>query len=72
MVVSLVLEHQEPALGLAIDIDVDENAAGVVLLTHLHVIQLPGFPEIFGTYRGHIHQVQSFAFAAKLRAHFEV
>ena len=39
MVVSFVLEHQEPLLHLSVHVHVHVNAAGVVLLALLHIVQ---------------------------------
>ena len=53
-------------------IDVNEYAAGVVFLTHLHVIKFARFPEILGAYRRHIHEVQPLAFPAEIFPHLKI
>ncbi len=72
MVVRLVLEHQQPLLGLPVHIDIYEYAAGVVLLADLQVVQQAFLPEILGTDRGHIHQIEAFLLAAGLGTHLQV
>ena len=42
MVVRLVLEHEEPILGLAVDVDLDLHRAGVDLLGLIEVLQHAG------------------------------
>ena len=72
MVVSLVLEHQEPFLRLPVHIHINEYAAGVVLLAHLHVIELPFLPEVTRSDCGHVHQIQAFVLASELLPHLQV
>ena len=68
----LVLEHQQPSLGLPVHIHIYEYAARIVLLADLQVIQQTVLPEVFRPDCGHIHQVQSLLLAACLRAHPQV
>ena len=84
MVVSLILEHQEPTFcgstpltnrflsGVEGHIDVDEYAAGVVLLADLHVVEFAGLPQITGADCGHVHEIQALALTAEFPAHLEI
>ena len=71
MVMGFVLEHEKPFLGLPVHCNVDENAAGVVLFAHLHVVQQAFLPEVPAPYRGKVHQTQRLAFAAQFGAHVQ-
>ena len=71
MVVGFILEHEKPLLGLPVDGDVDEDAAGVVLFAHLHVCKQAFLPEVPATYRGKVHKAQRLAFAAQFGAHVQ-
>ena len=48
------------------------DAAGVVLLAHLHVVQLARLPQVACADRGHVHQVQPLLLAAEFRPHLQV
>ena len=72
MVVSLVLEHQQPPLDCAINIYVYEYAAGVIFLADFHVVQLASLAEMLRADRGHVHEVQPLLLASKILAHLQV
>ena len=69
VVVGLVLEHEEPFLHLPVHIDVHEDAAGVVLLALLLVVQEAFRLEIACSYGGQFHQAQRFMLAPEAAAH---
>ena len=69
MVVRLVLEHQKPPLKLSVHVDIHIDAAGVVLLALLHVVQKAlGFKPA-GADSREFHKAQGLALAAKFAAH---
>ena len=67
-----VLELQEPFLGLPIDIHVDIDRAGVVLLRDLHVVQQPLLLQVAGADRRHVHQAKALVLAAQFAADAQV
>ena len=56
MVVSLVLEHEQPVLGSAVDVDLDLDRAGVDLLRFVKVLELTGLFQILRAERSHVHE----------------
>ena len=69
MVMGLVLELEEPFLGLPVHIDIHENAAGVVLLAHLQVVQLALLAQPAGADGRELHQAAGLVPAAEVRPH---
>ena len=69
MVVGLVLELEQPLLLPAVQVYVDVDAAGVVLLTLLEVIELAVGAQPAGSYGGKLHQAEALVLAAELLAH---
>ena len=69
MVVRLVLELQEPLLRLSVHVHVHEDAAGVVLLALLQVVQFALLAEPAGADRGEFHQAAGLVLPAEVRAH---
>ena len=58
MVVSLVLEHDEPVFFFAVDLGLDLDAAGVDLFRLVQVVCLVVLLQVFGADAGHIHEAQ--------------
>ena len=54
------------------DIDIDENAACIVFLADLHVVELACLAKVAGSDCGHVHQVEALGLAAKILAHLQV
>ena len=72
MVVGFVLELQKPFLGLPVDVDVDIDRAGVVLLRDLQIVQ-QAFPlEVTRADRRHIHQAEALVLPAQFAADTQV
>ena len=69
VVMRFVLELQEPFLRPAIDLDIHENAAGVVLLALFQVVQLALLAQPAGADRGKLHQAAGLVLPAEVRAH---
>ena len=67
-----VLELQEPFLGPVIDVHIDENAACVVLLAHLQVVEQSLAAQVTGTDRRQVHQADALALAPQFAADFQV
>ena len=65
MVVGFVLELKQPFLFLAVHIHIHEDAAGVVLLTHFHIVQFPLLTQIPGSDGRQFHQTQALALASE-------
>ena len=72
VVMGFVLELQEPFLGPAIDVHIDENAACVVLLAHLQVIEQSLAAQVTGTDGRQVHQADALALAPQFAADFQV
>ena len=72
VVVSLVLEEEQPVLVLAVDIDGHAHGAGVDLLGLVEVLQLTGLLEIFGADGAHVHEADGLLVAAELVADLHV
>ena len=68
VVVCLVLELQEPLLGLPVHIDIDIDRAGVVLLRNLQIVQQPLLAEVACADRRDVHQADALVLAAQLAA----
>ncbi len=68
VVVGLVLELQQPLLGLAVDIHVDDDAAGIVLFALLLVVQHALVLEVAGADGGQFHEAERFVVASELVA----
>ena len=68
----LVLELQEPLLGPAVDVDIDVDRAGVVLLRDLLIVQQPLLLQVAGADRGDIHQAEALVLAAQFAADTQV
>ena len=66
---SLVLEHQQPALLPPVHVNVDIDAAGVVLLTLLHIVQEALGAEVARANGGKFHQAEALALASQLAAY---
>ena len=69
VVVSLVFEHQEPLLHLAVHVHIDVDAAGIVLLTLFLVVQKALGFQPAGAYGRELHQAEGLPLAAELAAH---
>ena len=69
MVVGLVLELEEPFLGLSVNIDIHIDAASVVLLALLKVIEHSVGAEPAGTDGCEIHQAEGLLAASEVGAH---
>lgn len=67
-----VLELQEPFLGPVIDVHIDENAACVVLLAHLQVVEQSLAAQVTGTDGRQVHQADALALAPQFAADFQV
>lgn len=72
VVMGFVLELQEPFLGPVIDVHIDENAACVVLLAHLQVVEQSLAAQVTGTDRRQVHQADALALAPQFAADFQV
>ena len=62
----LVLELEKPFLSLSVHIDIDEDAAGVVLLALLEILELSDLAEISSSDGRKLHEAEALAFAAEL------
>ena len=69
MVMGFVLELEEPFLGLTVHIDIHEDAAGVVLLAHVQVVQLALLAQPAGADGRELHQAAGLVPAAEVRPH---
>ena len=72
MVVGFVLELQQPLLGPPVDIDVDIDRAGVVLLRDLQIVQQAFLPEVARADGRHIHQAEALVLTAQFAADTQV
>ena len=72
MVMGLVLELQQPFLHCPVNIHIHINAACIVLLAHLHIVQKPFALEITGTYRRDIHQAERLVLPSELLADLQI
>ena len=72
MVVRFVLELKQPLLRLSVHIDVDENAAGVVFLTLLLVVEQSFLLQVTGADGRHVHQADRLAGTPQLFTHAAV
>ncbi len=70
MVVGLILELQEPFFGFPVHVHVDDDAAGVVFLALLLVIQDSFVLQIAGADGSQLHQAEGFVFAAEFAPDF--
>ena len=57
MIVSFVLEKQQPRLTLAVRLDFDFYRAGIYLIRLIQLAKLPYAAQIFCSKRGYVHQV---------------
>ena len=64
-----VLELQEPLLLLSLDIDIDKDGASVVLLAHLHIVQLANLTQVATANSCQLHQAQRLLLTTELLAH---
>ena len=69
VVMGLVLELEEPFLGLSVHVHVHENTASIVFLALLHVVQLALLTKPAGADGSELHQAAGFVPAAEVRAH---
>ena len=69
MVVCLVLELEQPFLLLSVHVDVDVDAAGVVLLALLEVVELAMGAQPAGSDGRQLHQTEALMLPAELLAH---
>ena len=69
MVMCLVLELQQPFLGLSVHGGGHEDAAGVVFGALLQIVQFALGLEIAGAYGSQFHKAEGFSAAAQLLAH---
>ena len=65
----LVLELEEPLLRLPVHVHIDKDAAGIVLLAHLQVVQLALLAEPAGADGREFHQAAGLVAAAEIRPH---
>ena len=77
MVMSLVLELKKPFFSCECSlvihyINIHINAAGIIFLAHLHVVEQTLSLEITGSDRCHIHQVQALMFTTKFLANLHI
>ena len=64
----LVLELEQPAFLASVDVDIDEDAAGIVLLALLHVVQQALLPQVPGADGRQFHQAERLVFPAQFPA----
>ena len=64
----LVLKLQQPALHNTVNIDVYEDAASVILLALLHIVELTELAEVARTDSSQLHKAEALLLATKLLA----
>ena len=73
MIVSLVLEHNEPVLFFAVYLCLHLDAAGVDFFGLVHVIGFPRLLQVLGADAGHIHKAYVLVpVAVNIRPHFHI
>ena len=72
VVMSLVLELQQPTLGHSIDLHVDVNRAGIIFVADLQIIQFAGSPQVTRPDSRYIHQTDALVLATQLAADAQV
>ena len=72
VVVSLVLEQEQPVLILAVDVTLDLDGAGVDLLRLVQILQDTLLLQLLGTNGGKVHHAAGLVLAAQLGAHRHV
>ena len=72
VVVRFVLELHEPPLRPAVDIHVDVDRAGVVLVRDLQVVEQPLPAQVARADRRHVHQADALVLAPQLAPHAQV
>ncbi len=69
VVVGLVLELQQPFLGLAVHVHIHVDGAGIVFLALLQVVEFAVGTEPARSDGGEVHQAEGLLFTSKLAAH---
>ncbi len=64
-----VLELQQPALHLSVDIDIDEDAACVVLVAAFQIVEFAAVAQVASTDGRQLHKTQALLLAAQLAAY---
>ena len=64
-----ILEHQEPAFVLPVDIHIYIYAARIILFALFQVLKFSMLAQIAGSYGGEFHKAKALVFASEFLAH---